>query len=339
MRDDVDLLYAAMDLFVLPSHREGFPRAAMEASAMGLPVIASDIRGCREVVEHGRNGLLVPVRDPAALASALAAVGADAEMRERMGKEGRRIAAERFDEREVVAKVMEAYRETHYRKAIAVRKVPRREGRDIAKYLLFRRLVKRSLDLLIALAILVLSSPLLLVIALAVRVILGRPVIYRQRRPGLHGTPFTIYKFRTMTNESGSDGEPLPDNRRMTSFGRLLRRTSLDELPELFNVMKGDMSLVGPRPLLMEYMDRYNSRQSLRHEMKPGLTGWSQVSGRNFLSWPEKLELDVWYVENWSLRLDLRILAATIRTVMSGSGITEPGHATASPFLGNQGDL
>jgi sugar transferase EpsL len=138
-----------------------------------------------------------------------------------------------------------------------------------------------------------------------------------------------------MTKDLGANGELLPDEDRMTSLGRFLRRMSFDELPELINVIKGDMSMVGPRPLLIEYLDRYNERQLRRHDVKPGLTGWAQVSGRNSLSWAEKLELDVWYVENWSLALDLRILAATIRTVVSRAGINEPGQATASPFLGN----
>lgn len=335
MRDDVDRLYAAMDLFVLPSHREGFPRAAMEAAAMSLPVIATDIRGCREVVEHGRNGYLVPVRNPLKLAVALAEVGNDAELRERMGKDSRRIAVERFDERRVVDRVMASYGEVHRRKVAPRSRGLTNVGAGSSDHSWFGRVIKRTLDLTIASAMLVVLSPLLLVIALAVRAFLGQPVYYRQRRPGLHGTPFTIYKFRTMTNELGANGELLPDEDRMTSLGRFLRRTSLDELPELINVIKGDMSLVGPRPLLIEYLDRYNERQSRRHDVKPGLTGWVQVSGRNSLSWAEKLELDVKYVENWSLALDLRILAATIRTVTSRAGINEAGEATASPFLGN----
>jgi sugar transferase EpsL len=196
---------------------------------------------------------------------------------------------------------------------------------------------KRLFDLAITVPILVLLSPVLAVVALLVRLKLGSPMLFRQQRPGLGGTPFTIFKFRTMTNARDVNGKLLPDEQRMTAFGQLLRRTSLDELPELINVLKGDMSLVGPRPLLMEYLDRYSPEQKRRHEVLPGITGLAQVRGRNYLSWEEKFALDVWYVDHCSAWLDLKILAMTFRVVFSCEGVSAPSCVTAPEFLGTTG--
>ncbi len=192
--------------------------------------------------------------------------------------------------------------------------------------------VKRAIDLLGAGGGLVVLSPVLAAVGLAVRVRLGAPVLFSQQRTGLHGRLFRIHKFRSMTSECDGAGGLLPDIERMTSFGRFLRTTSLDELPELVNVVKGEMSLVGPRPLLPEYLDRYDDRQRHRHDVKPGITGWCQVKGRNSLPWEDKLELDVWYVEHQSIGLDLRILAATVRAVVSRQGISAEGEATMPLF-------
>jgi sugar transferase EpsL len=196
-------------------------------------------------------------------------------------------------------------------------------------------LVKRAFDAAGAALLLVLLSPLLAVIAIIVRIALGSPVLFRQRRPGLHGRPFLLLKFRTMSERRGPDGELLSDAERLTRVGRLLRRTSLDELPELLNVLAGDMSLVGPRPLLMEYLPLYTPEQMRRHEVRPGLTGWTQVNGRNALSWEDKFALDVWYVDHRSVRLDLEILARTVREVLTGRGVSASGHATMEEFRGS----
>lgn len=195
---------------------------------------------------------------------------------------------------------------------------------------------KRVIDVVGAGGGLVVLSPLLAVLAVAVRTRLGRPVLFTQVRTGLDGRLFRIYKFRSMTDERDADGNLLPDEKRMTPFGRFLRSSSLDELPELLNVVKGDMSLVGPRPLLPEYLGLYSERQRRRHEMRPGITGWCQVKGRNSLSWDDKLELDAWYVEHWSLALDLRILAATVRAVLRREGISAEGEVTMPVFRGSQ---
>lgn len=183
---------------------------------------------------------------------------------------------------------------------------------------------------------LVFCAPLLAVIAFLVRITLGSPIFFRQQRPGLHGKPFTLLKFRTMTDARDSDGNLLPDEQRLTPFGQFLRRTSLDELPELFNVLKGDMSLVGPRPLLMQYLDRYTPQQMRRHEVKPGITGWAQVNGRNALSWEQKFALDVWYVDHLSLWLDLKIILLTMWKVLRREGISQEGFATMPEFMGTE---
>lgn len=196
--------------------------------------------------------------------------------------------------------------------------------------------MKRAFDLIVALTALVLLSPLMLVVAILVLVKLGRPVLFVQERPGLHGKPFRIYKFRTMLN--GDPGKPgdTADAQRMTRFGQFLRSTSLDELPELWNVVKGDMSLVGPRPLLMEYLPLYSPQQARRQEVRPGITGWAQVQGRNTLSWEKKFELDVWYVDHRSLWLDLKILSLTVIKVLARDGISQEGEATMTKFSGNE---
>lgn len=194
--------------------------------------------------------------------------------------------------------------------------------------------VKRLLDIVGASCGLVAVSPVLAVLGVLVRTRLGSPVFFLQVRTGLDGQLFSIYKFRTMTDDRDAHGALLADDQRMTSLGRFLRSTSLDELPELVNVLKGDMSLVGPRPLLPEYLDRYSERQLRRHDVRPGITGWCQVNGRNALSWEEKFEHDVWYVEHRSLGLDLRILAATVRAVLTRRGITAEGEVSMPRFLG-----
>src|SRR5262245_26225516 len=193
---------------------------------------------------------------------------------------------------------------------------------------------KRSVDLLLATLALLASAPLLLAIAAVVRLDLGRPVLFRQRRPGLNGVPFTLLKFRTMRDARDSSGNLLADADRLTRFGRFLRSSSLDELPELWNVLKGNMSLVGPRPLLMQYLDRYTGHQARRHEVRPGITGLAQVSGRNALTWQEKFALDVEYVDSCSWRLDVAILALTAREVLARRNVNQQGHATAQEFMG-----
>jgi lipopolysaccharide/colanic/teichoic acid biosynthesis glycosyltransferase len=196
--------------------------------------------------------------------------------------------------------------------------------------------VKRFLDIIVSASALILLSPALALIAMAVRLRLGSPILFRQMRPGRHAAPFIMFKFRSMTDERSSTGELLPDHERLPLFGRFLRSSSLDELPGLFNVLRGNMSLVGPRPLLMAYLPLYDEQQARRHEVKPGLTGWAQVNGRNALSWRDKFALDVWYVDNQSFRLDLKILWLTLVKVVKREGISAAGEATMPPFTGKE---
>jgi sugar transferase EpsL len=197
--------------------------------------------------------------------------------------------------------------------------------------------LKRMVDVAVAGVALVVLAPVLVVIAWRVRRELGRPVLFSQPRPGRHGEIFRLHKFRTMTDERDAEGALLPDERRLTAFGRFLRSSSLDELPELYNVLRGEMSLVGPRPLLIEYLDLYTPEQARRHEVRPGITGWSQINGRNDMPWPQKLALDVWYVDHRSLWLDLRILVRTLRVMLSREGVALAGHATTTRFTGESG--
>jgi len=199
------------------------------------------------------------------------------------------------------------------------------------------KLLKRIFDFFAALTALILLSPVLLIVAVLVRIRLGGLVLFRQQRPGLKGKLFTIYKFRTMISRTHDEkGNLLPDDKRLTPFGLWLRATSLDELPELFNVFKGDMSIVGPRPLMTKYLGRYSPQQARRHEVKPGITGWAQIHGRNNITWEEKFELDVWYVDHWSLWLDIKILLKTFWLVVKRDNVAKEGHATVDEFMGKK---
>lgn len=200
-------------------------------------------------------------------------------------------------------------------------------------------MLKRTLDIVASAFALIILAPVYAMIAYKVKKNLGSPVLFRQTRPGLHGRPFEMIKFRTMKDAIDKDGNPLPDSERLTDFGKKLRATSLDELPELWNVLKGDMSLVGPRPLLMEYLPLYNVEQAKRHNVRPGITGYAQVNGRNTIGWEEKFKLDTWYVEHQSFWLDFKIMFKTVHKVIMREGITEQGEVTASPFRGNKDDL
>lgn len=200
-------------------------------------------------------------------------------------------------------------------------------------------LSKRLFDLVLVIPGIILISPLLGLIALLVWIKHGRPIFFKQIRPGYRSQPFGVIKFRTMINAYNSNGELLPDSERLTNIGRFLRSTSMDELPEIFNVFGGKMSLVGPRPLLMQYLDRYTPEQARRHDVLPGMAGWAQVNGRNLLSWEDKFRMDVWYVDNWSIGLDIKILGLTFWKVLKREGISQPGHATSEEFMGRADSL
>jgi len=206
---------------------------------------------------------------------------------------------------------------------------------DERKKSLYKACFKRFMDLIISVLILAFFLWIILLIALLVWLNMGKPILFLQKRPGIKGKPFVLYKFKTMIDAFDEKGRLLPDSKRLNKLGRILRRTSFDELPTLINVLKGDMSIVGPRPLLVEYLDRYTPEQARRHEIKPGITGWAQVNGRNAITWEEKFIYDVWYVDSWSLWLDIKIIFMTILKVIKGEGINQPGQATMEEFKGS----
>lgn len=325
---DVAPYYAAMDVVVLPTYREGFPNVPLEASSMGLPVVATRVPGCVDAVKDGVTGTLVEPRDALALRNAMRVYASTAELRSRHGHAGRERVVREFRRERTWQELHAFYR----------RRLEERSGVRSSLSSHRSRCLKRALDVAAAGTALVTLSPVLVGLICAELWFHGWPPLFAQKRPGKGGRIFTLYKFRTMSNARGPDGALLPDAVRLTRFGRFLRSTSLDELPELWNVLKGDMSLVGPRPLLVRYLDRYTSEQHRRHEVLPGLTGWAQIHGRNALSWEEKFALDVWYVDHWSLSLDIRILLRTLRAVLAREGITAEGSATMPEFMGTEGE-
>jgi lipopolysaccharide/colanic/teichoic acid biosynthesis glycosyltransferase/glycosyltransferase involved in cell wall biosynthesis len=318
---DTPSFYAASDILALPTHREGLGQTILEAAAMGLPVVASRVAGCIDSVRDGVTGRLVPVRDVRALSDALRGYLDDPALREAHGQAGRDRVLRHFRPEDLWDATAGAYEDLlTVRGRPALGPAPGVDG-SIHPPSWRTHSVKRLLDLIAAAGGLIVLSPLMAGVALMISVVSGRPFLFRQVRPGLNGKPFVLVKFRTMREAYGPDGTPLPDADRLTPLGVFLRRTSLDELPQLWNVLKGEMSLVGPRPLLVEYLPYYNDRQRLRHEVRPGITGLAQVHGRNLLPWEVRLELDAQYVQNLSLWLDLRILARTALRVAGGSGV------------------
>jgi lipopolysaccharide/colanic/teichoic acid biosynthesis glycosyltransferase len=317
---DTSPYYALMDVLALPTYREGFPGVPLEAQASEVPVVITNATGSIDSVQDGLTGLIVPVGDPRALAEAIETLLRDPALRTTMGRAGRKWMERDFRPQAIWLAHADLYREML--KENAQRQARGREAR------------KRAFDLFASVAALVTLSPLIAGIALLVRIFLGSPVLFRQDRPGYKNRPFTCLKFRTMVKKRDANGNLLPDNERLTRLGRLLRSASLDELPQLINVLRGEMSFVGPRPLLMQYLERYTPEQRRRHEARPGITGWAQVNGRNVLSWQQKFELDLWYVDHQSFWLDIRILAITLLQVVQRNGISQSGHATMPEFFG-----
>jgi len=311
-----------MDMLVLPTYREGFPGVPLEAQAASIPVVTTDATGALDSILDGVTGIRVPVGDVGALAAALDRLVGDPALRMRMGLAGCAWVQQHFRREVVWENLLTDYR------CILQSVVPGRQAG-------MRRLVKLGFDRLAAAMILILSAPVWLGAAVAIRWSLGSPVLFRQVRPGYQGRPFTLFKFRTMRDARGGDGTLRPDAERLTRLGRLLRSASIDELPQLWNVLRGEMSLVGPRPLLPQYLDRYTPEQARRHEVLPGITGWAQVNGRNAIGWEEKFALDIWYVDHWSLLLDIKILACTLGNVTLRRGISNQDHATMPEFLGH----
>lgn len=315
------------------SERLSMPSKTYSMLAAGCAVIActdtdSDLA---DLVLKNEVGLVCPPQNDAALAEAITTLASDRRFLEACRARARSAALTNYNSqvvfgryREILALCIPKIEATNLHEQTQSRGIPRMSW------------CKRALDLALASVALILLSPLIGVIALLVKVKLGSPVLFHQQRPGLRGQPFRLYKFRTMTNSRDAQGNLMPDAERLTPLGSFLRSASLDELPELWNVLAGHMSLVGPRPLLMQYLDRYTPEQARRHEVRPGITGWAQVNGRNALTWEQKFAMDVWYVDHLSLWLDLKIMALTAWKILKREGINQPGEATASEFMGSQ---
>jgi lipopolysaccharide/colanic/teichoic acid biosynthesis glycosyltransferase/glycosyltransferase involved in cell wall biosynthesis len=317
--NDAAPYYHLMTVLAFPSYREGFPNVPLEAAAAGVPVVAARVTGTVDAVVDGVTGLLVPVGDPEALAEGIRRLLEDRALAARLAETARERAVRDFQPERIWDELAGVYRELLER---ARERRARRMGLRL----------KQAVDLAGAAVGLLIAAPLIAAVAAAVRAAMGSPVLHRQKRTGLGEREFELLKFRTMIEQHGPDARLLPDEVRLTPLGRFLRRWSLDELPQLWNVLRGEMSLVGPRPLPPEYLPRYTAFQRRRHEVKPGITGWAQVNGRNALTWEQKFELDVWYVEHQSLWLDLRILWKTLVEVLRGEGINYPGFATMPRF-------
>jgi lipopolysaccharide/colanic/teichoic acid biosynthesis glycosyltransferase len=347
--DRPQAVMAAADVLCLPSYREGFGAVVIEAAACGLPSVASRIYGIVDAVEEGRTGLLQRPGDIEGLVANLRRVIQDPALRQALGSAARDRAQREFQPAVLAASLLNLYASLLSRvpdgsvadgRPLEPERLEHEPGRPTCsgvRATWYTAFGKRVLDLAVAGVAVVLLTPLFVVLALAVRAALGPPVLFRQVRPGRHGEPFVLVKFRSMTDRYDKHGNSLPDRDRLTGFGRFLRATSLDELPELWNVLVGDMSLVGPRPLLMEYLPRYTARQAVRHQVKPGITGLAQVSGRNGLSWEKRFELDLHYVDHSSLSGDLKILARTVWQVVARRGISQPGQVTVEEFTGVEG--
>lgn len=318
---DVAPYYAIMDVLAFPSYREGFPGVPLEAQAAGVPVVASNATGAVDSVIDGVTGFVVPVGDVTELHTAIGRLLDNSELRKRMGHAGSDWVAQNFRRDLVWKALLENYSN-----------LLRERGRGTKRAW---RLMKSIFDRGVASILLLATSPVWALAAALIRYRLGSPVLFKQARPGLHGNPFMLYKFRTMKDARSAAGELLPDEQRLTRFGQLLRTLSIDEIPQLWNVVKGQMSLVGPRPLLMRYLDRYTPEQARRHEVLPGITGWAQVNGRNAIDWQQKFEYDIWYVDHWNPWLDLKILFLTAWKVFGRAGISSSNHATMPEFMGD----
>lgn len=315
--------YSAMDMLALPTYREGFPNVPLEAAAMELPVVATHIPGCIDAIDNNTTGLLVPPQDSVALKTAISHYLLNSDTRIQHGSNGRKRVLEQFRQEAIWEALHKEY----------CRLLAEKKNLNLMRFIQF--IFKSILDKITAIFLLILLSPAILVLYFAVLFSMGKPVFFQQQRPGYRDKIFNFCKFRTMTDSRDSNGNLLPDEQRLTTVGQFLRHSSLDELPQVWNILKGDMSFVGPRPLLVKYLDRYTPEQARRHNVKPGITGWAQVNGRNSLDWEKKFELDVWYVDNWSLLLDIKILLMTVFKVLKKEGISNQNHVTMNEFLGS----
>jgi lipopolysaccharide/colanic/teichoic acid biosynthesis glycosyltransferase/glycosyltransferase involved in cell wall biosynthesis len=324
-QENVRAYLASCDALVFPSYREGFPNVPLQAGSMGLPSIVSDINGCNEIIKNGINGLIIQPKDAVSLKAAMLLLINDENLRKRLASNARKMIVERFDQQIIWDEILKEYRsmEVHYI-----------QNKKNNRHFFYRKYIKKVLDYVLAVIVLLATIPIQLALAIVLAIRNSGDIFFVQLRPGYQGKPFRMFKFKTMTDKKDSSGHYLADEQRLTKLGKFLRSTSLDELPEIFNILKGEMSFVGPRPLLIQYMDRYTPEQMRRHNVKPGITGWAQINGRNAISWEEKFRLDLWYVDHQSFWIDLKILFLTIFRIIKREGINQPGHVTAEEFKG-----
>jgi lipopolysaccharide/colanic/teichoic acid biosynthesis glycosyltransferase/glycosyltransferase involved in cell wall biosynthesis len=322
---DVRPWIMASDIFVFPSYREGFPNVVMQACCLEVPCIVSDINGCNEIISHNNTGLIIKPKDSEALYLAMLSFAQDELTRKKFAVQARERICRDYDQRFVWEELSKEYDRATSAVGNRVQKKP----------FAYNKFAKPVFDVLVSLLILIITLPvMLLCIALLAWYNKGK-VWFTQIRPGKNGKLFKVIKFRTMTDEMDADGNLLPDKDRLHGIGKFIRKTSLDELPQLINVLKGEMSIVGPRPLLEEYLPLYTEEQHQRHLVKPGITGWAQVNGRNTISWRQKFAYDIWYVRNQSFTLDLRILFLTVLKVFKAEGINSATSVTMEKFIGN----
>ncbi len=310
-------VYSLLSVLVLPTHREGFSNVTIEAAAMGVPVVSTAVTGVVDAVVDGVTGTLVPVRNASALADALRRYLLDEKLRLRHGQAGRKRVMRDFRPEFIHSALFDEY--------ISLIDHSRLRA-EHCLWRVFYQTSKRFFDVVASFLLGIVFLPLMLLIAIAIRITMGTPIFYKEERPGRNERTFTIWKFRSMTYARDGSGRLLPDSARLTRLGRFLRKTSLDELPQLWNVLKGEMSFVGPRPLKMDYLPFYTRRERCRHEVRPGITGLAQISGRNLLGWDERLEMDVVYVEKQGFLMDIRILLLTVVKCIAKTGVAEvPG--------------
>ena len=322
-QDNIKPYLAISNALVFASYREGFPNVVLQAGAMGLPSIVTDINGCNEIIIDGKNGIIIPVKNSEAIEKAVLRMIDDKDFFITLQSNARKMITSRYEQKEIWKAILKEYKQVE------------ENQQNAQEWSMYKKHIKPSLDFSIAFLGFLVLSPLFFIVVLCLIFANKGTVFFYQKRPGIGDKLFTIIKFKTMNDKKDTNGNLLPDHKRHTGIGRWLRKTSLDELPQLLNVIKGDMSIVGPRPLLPEYLDLYTVPQQRRHNVKPGITGWAQINGRNAIDWKTKFRYDLWYVEHQSFGLDVKIIFNTLLKVLKVEGINATNNVTMEPFYGN----
>lgn len=322
-QDNIKPYLAISNALVFASYREGFPNVVLQAGAMGLPSIVTDINGCNEIIIDGKNGIIIPVKNSEAIEKAALRMIDEKDFFITLQSNARKMITSRYEQKEIWKAILKEYKQVE------------ENQQNAQEWSMYKRCIKPTLDFSFAFLGFLVLSPLFCIVVLCLIFANKGTVFFYQKRPGIGDKLFTIIKFKTLNDKKDTNGNLLPDHKRHTGIGRWLRKTSLDELPQLLNVIKGDMSIVGPRPLLPEYLDLYTVSQQRRHNVKPGITGWAQINGRNAIDWKTKFRYDLWYVEHQSFGLDVKIIFNTLLKVLKVEGINATNNVTMEPFYGN----